>query len=171
MTSSAAFWDRVGPEVWWVHRQLRRLGVREADLHDVAQEVLIAVHRRWDGFDQSRPIRPWLFGFALRLASDHRKSAPNRRAGVPLDHEPPDPRPGPEELLVASARRSLLLEAMEHLDLDKRAIITLVDLEELSMPEAVAILEIPLNTGYSRLRLARAALAAVLGELTREGEP
>ena len=167
MSHPEPFWDRVGPEVAWVHRQLRRLGVREADLDDVTQELLIAVHRRWGDFDPSRSIRAWLFGFAFRMASDHRKRSSNRRPSVTLDHEPADPRPSVDDRIEEAHRRSLLLAAMDRLDLDKRAIVTLVDLEELTMPEATAILEIPLNTGYSRLRVARSELAAALLELTR----
>jgi RNA polymerase sigma-70 factor (ECF subfamily) len=169
MSSTDAFWDRVGPEIGWVQRQLRRLGVRDPDLDDVTQEVLIAVHRRWSDYDPSRPLRAWLFGFAFRLAKDYRNHSSNRRPNVSLDRDPPDPCPGLEERLEEAARRAMLLAAMEALDLDKRAIVTLIDLEELSMPEAAAILEIPLNTGYSRLRVARAALAAALTRLARKG--
>ncbi len=165
MTASREFWDRVGPEVGWVHHQLRRLGVREPDLDDVTQEVLIAVHRRWNDYDRSRPIRSWLFGFAYRLASDHRRLSVNRRPHVLLDKEPADARPSADERLEEASRRSLLLEALDRLDLDKRAIVTLVDLEELTVPQAVLVLEIPLNTGYSRLRAARAELARAVREL------
>jgi RNA polymerase sigma-70 factor (ECF subfamily) len=168
MSSTDAFWDRVGPEIGWVQRQLRRLGVREPDLDDVTQEVLIAVHRRWADFDPSRPVRAWLFGFAFRFAKDYRNHSSNRRPSLSLDHDPPDQRPGLEERLEEAARRALLATAMDGLDLDQRAIVTLIDLEELTMPEAAAILEIPLNTGYSRLRVARAELAAALTRLARK---
>ena len=159
MSGASEYWDRVGPETDWLHRQLRRLGVREADLDDVTQEVLVAVHRRWDDFDRTRAIRSWLFGFAFRMASDYRKRSANRHPTLPLVHEPRDPAPAADERMEAADRCALLLEALDHLDLDRRAILTLVDLEEQTVPEAVPVLEIPLNTGYSRLRAARAELA------------
>jgi RNA polymerase sigma-70 factor (ECF subfamily) len=159
MTAPQAFWDRVGPEIGWIHRQLRRLGVREPDLEDVTQEVLVALHRRWNDYDAARPLRSWLFGFVFRLASEYRRRAVHRRETAALDPDLVDGAPDAVAQLEAASRRALLLAALDRLDLDKRAILTLVDLEELSVPEAVAVLEIPLNTGYSRLRAARAELA------------
>jgi RNA polymerase sigma-70 factor (ECF subfamily) len=54
------------------------------------------------------------------------------------------------------------MKALDTLDLDRRAVFVLHELDELSMPEIAAALSIPLNTAYSRLRLARADLAAWL---------
>lgn len=168
MTEDRAFWDQLGPQIDWLHRQLRRLGVHEADLDDVAQDLLIAVHRRWRDYDHSRPIRAWTFAFAIRVAADYRKRQARRSQAVPLFEDLPDHADGPMEHLAVAAKRALLLRAMEALDLSKRAIITLVDLEEMTVPEAVAILEIPLNTGYSRLRVARAELAEAVRALAEE---
>ena len=39
---------------------LRRRGQGEADLEDIVQEVLLAVHLKRDTWDQSRPFGPWL---------------------------------------------------------------------------------------------------------------
>lgn len=167
MTAPRDFWDQVGPEIGWIHKQLRRLGVREADLEDVTQEVLVALHRRWDDYDASRPLRSWLFGFAFRLASDYRKRAVRRRETTTLEADLVDGRPDAVEQLETASRRALLLAGLDLLDLDKRAILTLIDLEEMSMPEAVAVLEIPLNTGYSRLRAARAELAEGVRSIQR----
>jgi RNA polymerase sigma-70 factor (ECF subfamily) len=42
----------------------------------------------------------------------------------------------------------------------KRELFELVELEELSVPEVADMLQIPLNTAYSRLRAARQAFEA-----------
>ena len=159
-----AFWTLLGPHIGWIHRQLRRLGVRENDLDDVCQDVLIALHKRRDQFDFSREIRPWAFGFAAWVASDYRKRRQVRERHAPLDHdhEPADPAPGADARLDAEAERQLLLEALDQLDDKKRTLLVLVDLEETAMPRAAEILGIPVNTGYSRLRTARTELASAV---------
>jgi RNA polymerase sigma-70 factor (ECF subfamily) len=55
---------------------------------------------------------------------------------------------------------------MDLLDDDKRAVFVLHDLDGTSMPVVAESLEIPLNTAYSRLRLAREVLRA---RLSRRG--
>jgi RNA polymerase sigma-70 factor (ECF subfamily) len=45
-------------------------------------------------------------------------------------------------------------------DVDRRAVLILHDLDEVHVPEIAQALGIPLNTAYSRLRLARAEFAA-----------
>jgi RNA polymerase sigma-70 factor (ECF subfamily) len=76
---SAADFDEIYrrhfPYVW---RTLRRLGVAPADVEDVAHEVFVVVHRRLADFDGQRPIKPWLFGIAFRLASEDRRRARRR---------------------------------------------------------------------------------------------
>jgi RNA polymerase sigma-70 factor (ECF subfamily) len=70
--------------------------------------------------------------------------------------------PTPLEQAETNAELQLLASLLAELDEPKRDMFTLVELEELSVPEAAEILEIPLNTAYSRLRLARQAFEAAL---------
>src|SRR6478735_2346205 len=61
--------------VWHV---LKRLGVAERDLEDMAQQVFLLVHGQLAKFDTSRPIRPWLFSFAYNAASNYRALSRHR---------------------------------------------------------------------------------------------
>src|SRR5579862_3687219 len=70
-----AVFEREFDYVW---ASLRRLGVHDRDLEDVAQDVFVQVHKRLPNYDPSRPIRPWLFAFAVRCASDWRRLARHR---------------------------------------------------------------------------------------------
>lgn len=143
-------------EVEYVWRSLRRLGVREADVEDVAHEVFLAVYHHLGDYDPRRPVRPWLFGFALRHALRYRDQARFRRERGGLDWEPVDEMPGPEAQLASAQARQLVLAALEQLPMERRAVFVMAEIEGHGMPEIAAALEIPLNTGYSRLRLARA---------------
>ena len=70
----------------------------------------------------------------------------------------------------AMARRDTLARldaALSMLDLDRRAVLVLHEIEEMTAPEIAQVLNIPLNTVYSRLRVAREKLE---GALARRGE-
>jgi len=54
------------------------------------------------------------------------------------------------------------MRALEELDLDRRAVFVMHDIDGHVMPDIAAALGVPLNTAYSRLRLARADFAAAV---------
>ena len=45
---------------------LRLLGNRE-DARDAAQEVFLRIYRHLDGFDVSRPIKPWIYQIIVNV--------------------------------------------------------------------------------------------------------
>lgn len=146
----------------YVWGALRRLGVPHADAEDRTHEVFLAVHRRLGELDASRPVRPWLFGFAYRVASHHRRSEMRRREVFGLEVAPEDPAAGADEQLAEKQERSILLEALETLDLDRRAVLLMHDWDGIAIPAVARELGLPLNTAYSRLRVAREELLATV---------
>jgi RNA polymerase sigma-70 factor (ECF subfamily) len=154
-------------ELDYVWTTLRRLGVRPADLEDVAHEVFLRVHRRFKEFDPSRPIRPWLFGFALRVASDYRKLARHRNEVLAEVDHAVDPSPLADDKLAALDARALVARGLEALDIDKRAVFIAHDLDGLDGHEIAAALDLPLFTVYSRLRVARERFAAAVKRIDR----
>lgn len=153
------------PYVW---TSLRRLGVREADREDVASEIFIRVHARLDHYDPSRPARPWLFAFCVRAAADYRRLARHKVEVFGRDQEATSFAPRPDEALERAEARSLVARAIDTLDLDRRAVFVLHDLDEVSVPEIARALGIPEGTAYTRLRAARAAFAQAAEALRRE---
>jgi RNA polymerase sigma-70 factor, ECF subfamily len=155
----------------YVCNSLRRLGIGEADVPDLAHEVFVALYRRLqDGsFDAGRPAGPWLVATAFRIASDHRRLARHQRE-VFVD-EPPaaaSPSPPADELLAAEQDRALLLAALERVPLERRVVLVMHDVDTHAIPEIAEALEIPLNTAYSRLRVARQELKRALSRLAPE---
>ena len=135
---------------------LRRLGVREADVLDQAQEVFVVVHSLLPDYDASRPVRPWLFGIAYRFACRYWSLARHRREvyqEAPVDTT--DQAPSAEQSLETAEARELLMEVIQGIELSRRAVFILSEIEERPMSEIAAALQIPTNTAYSRLRLAR----------------
>ena len=92
-------------------RTLQRLGVREADVEDLVHEVFLVLDRRWRDYDPSRPLRPYLFGIAFRVAASHRRRNVREIPGdVP---DVPDTRAAPDQVLSAAEARTLVLRALE----------------------------------------------------------
>ena len=146
----------------WVRHTVRRLGVPERDADDLTHDVMVTVLKILPDYDPARPIRPWLMGIAFRVTSTHRRSARVRREVIDLSHEPIDARPDAHAALEAEQRRAMLIEALAEVDESRRPVLVLADIDGCAMPDIARELGIPLNTGYSRLRLAREELRAAL---------
>jgi RNA polymerase sigma-70 factor (ECF subfamily) len=151
----------------YIWSTLQRLGVREVDLEDLAHEVFLRVHARLDQYDPMRPIRPWLFGFAYRIAADHRRLA-RHRMELLVEVESIDPRPSADDAMASREQRALLRAALDAMDIESRALLVAHHVDGVAVPEIAEALGIPLNTAYSRLRLARTKLAAATNELTKQ---
>ena len=147
-------YDELFEFVW---RSARRLGVHEASVDDVAQDVFLVVHRRLDAFEGRSSVKTWLFGITLRVVSDWRRT--KRRKGglleLPAEDRLASSVVGPDGDLEREQSARLLQALLLELDDDKREVFVMVELEELSAPEVASVLSIPLNTVYSRLRVAR----------------
>jgi RNA polymerase sigma-70 factor, ECF subfamily len=164
---SQTFFEIFQNEYSYVLSSLRRLGTHEADLEDVTHEVFLVVHRRLDSYDRSRALRPWLFGIALRAASDFRRLARHRREVIHQDIEAPDAARPLDDQVFAQQARHMVQRALESLDLDRRAVFVMADIDGLPVPEIATALAIPLNTAYSRLRLARAQFTTTIQKMQR----
>lgn len=157
-----------------VFRTLRRLGVPERDIEDAIHDVFIVVHRRLIDFDVARSARPWVTGIAYRVASDDRRRA-HRRRETPSDELEGsssldvgdaggfgNARQPTDEALDAARDRKRVQDALVALPMDQRVVLVMHDLDGFAMPEIAAELAIPLNTAYSRLRLARNKFEAAI---------
>lgn len=141
--------------VAFVWRTLRTFGVPDAQLEDAAQDVFVVVHRRLPEWEGRAAITTWLFAIARRVASAHRRRTSNARTDS-LDH---DPEGGADTFAALSRAQAAatVMAILEQMDEDKRIVFALVELEQLPVPEVARMLDLKLNTAYSRLRLARAA--------------
>jgi RNA polymerase sigma-70 factor (ECF subfamily) len=143
-------------ELAW--RCLRRLGVRGPDLMDQTQKVFLVVHAKLNDFEGRSPIATWVFGICRRVASDYRRSASIRNEVVTDPAELDAVSAWPQEA-AASASKSDFVRVAERI-LDKipepqRLVFVLFELEEMSGDEIAILLELPVGTVRSRLRLAR----------------
>src|SRR5579862_3798840 len=145
----------------FVARTLRRCGVPPRDLEDVTHEVFIVVQRRLCDYDATRPLRPWLHRIAFHTALRYRALARHWRER-PGEVDVPDASQTADEALVAREDRTLVRRALRHVGQQRQRVFEMHELEGRRMPEIAAALEIPLNTGYSRLLHARHEFRAAL---------
>lgn len=62
----------------------RRLGSGAAELEDLVQETLLAVHLKRDSYDTALPFTPWAYAIARYKLFDHLRRR-HRRLHVPLE--------------------------------------------------------------------------------------
>jgi RNA polymerase sigma-70 factor (ECF subfamily) len=147
----------------FVWRSAKRLGVYDAALDDVVQEVFVIVHRRLAEFEGRSSLRTWLFGITLRVARDHRRSTARKNPEGTVD---PDTlratSPTPSESMEKTEAVRLLYAILDEMDDERREVFVMAELEQMPMPEIADALAINVNTAHARLRAARLSFEAAL---------
>src|SRR5213078_374276 len=140
----------------FVWRSVRRLGVAPDAVDDAAQEVFVVASRKLDVIEAGKE-KAFLFGTAVRVASDTRRALQRRRQAPTPEHEPVDAGPALDELVDQKRARQLLD--------DTRPVFVLFELEGSTMAEIASCLDLPAGTVASRLRRARELFAAHVARL------
>jgi len=124
---------------------------------DVVQDVFMVVHSKLGTLQRPEALRSWIYGIVRRTASEYRRSRRSREAfGASLGSaQPKSSHPSPLDVAERNAELELLERVLAELDEPKREVFVMVEILEMTVPEVTRALEIPLNTAYSRLRLAR----------------
>lgn len=152
-----------------VVRWLSVLGVPQAAVDDVAQEVFIIAHRK---FDQLRPDASpsgWLMGIARNVAATHRRGA--RRAANREQHaDEPAPAPSPEANAMRNQAARLLQDFLDSLPEEQRLVFAMYELDGASGSEVADALGISRHTVHSRVRLIREKLARRLARQQARNE-
>lgn len=158
--------DRAALEALLAHadallRPYATLMLRDADAaEDVLQDVLLAIYRKLATLREPRAFAAW----ARRIASrEIFRALRGRRAHDQLHDELPpdltadaDPPSPPDGLLQR------LPELLERVSPASRAVLALHYIDELSLDETAAVLDLPIGTVKSRLAYGLAALRRVL---------
>lgn len=156
----------------YVLRVLPRMGVRDADLDDVAQEVFLAVHKGLAGFQGRSQLRTWVYGICIRTCSNYRRRAHRRyerATDAPVQHA--SAAEGPERRAQTQQALSALDRALEALPEAQRSVFVLFEIEGLDMLEIARALDCSKFTAYARLYAARQRVTSALHALVPEGEP
>ena len=140
---------------------LSRLGVAHADLDDVAQEAFLAIHAQLSSFESRSTVKTWLCGICRNKASDYSRRAGRRRRLLAASAPEPEARgTNPQEELLQKEREALLHRELAKLPQEQREVFVLYEIDELSMKEVAAAVGCPLDTAYTRHRVARQRIQA-----------
>lgn len=142
----------------FLHNFLRRPQAVEEVLND----TLMVVWNSAASFNGASKLSTWIFAIAYRQAM---KAV--RRDDLPLEDPAADLRasddPGPDELLGRRKVHSLLMEAMDELSADHRAVVDFTYFHEMGYREIAQIMECPVDTVKTRMFHARRHLRKRLG--------
>lgn len=142
-----------------IHRYIaRRIGPQIAE--DVVAETFLVAFRRRDRYEPAQAdARPWLYGIATHLISQHRRDE-SRQLRLRLVARPtPSVEPGHEDRVAgdvtAETVRGALAAALDGLPDIERDVLLLIAWEQLSYVETASALGVPVGTVRSRLNRAR----------------
>lgn len=162
-----AFRLHVLPELEILFAVARRLTRDPHDAEDLVQDTLVRAYGALDRFDGRHP-RAWLLTILRNTNINRvRKHQPDllrdeQRTLGRLPAEGADGRSGPAEHALDRLPDRRVVEALQRLSRDHRAVVALVDLDGLTYREAAELLDVPVGTVMSRLHRARAKLRSRL---------
>ena len=155
----AELYDRYFDFVW---RVVRGSGVHPTQIEDAVQDVFVVVHRRLSDFRPNASHKTWLFAIAVRVAKDYRRQVARKGGLIPLEETIPAPGADPFDAAVKAQAVRIVDAYLETLDEPKRNVFILAEIAQMTVPEIAAVLEVNLNTVYSRLRAARSEFSAAV---------
>ena len=147
-------------DAWFdrVSRWLGALGAADTDREDLAQEVFLVVRRRLRDFD-GRNVAGWLYRIASRKVGQHRRRrwisaffTPGKRVDI---NDLSFPGQSAIEELETKEKRLLLQRLLSRLSERRRRVFVLFEVEGYKGEEIADILDVPLNTVWTRLHHAR----------------
>jgi RNA polymerase sigma-70 factor, ECF subfamily len=150
----------------YVFETLRRLGVRAAEVEDLAQEIFLVLYRNWSTLDTSRTLRPYFFAVAFRIVCAHKRRR-SREVFFP-NIEVVDGAIGQEQNLQSREAIALLHSALQLVPLSRRAVVIMHDLDEVPVNEVAEMLSLTRFGVYARLRKGRLELARAVRQQQRQ---
>jgi RNA polymerase sigma-70 factor (ECF subfamily) len=142
-----------------------RLGGSGVNAEDAAQEAFETMFERLPSLRQPDAFPAWMYGITRRVLARHRRRAWIRRWVPGLVVDTPDSSFDPERASSQAQIADRVWTAMGRVPLHHREVLVLCDLEERPDSEVAELLGVPKATVKSRLRRAREALRAELGDL------
>lgn len=147
---------------------LRKLGVRENDVDDAAQEVFLDTHRYLGQFRGEAQLKTWLYRLCITQARRVRRRRVLAAAFRKLLEREPEEALGYGPFCEQRARRRIEL-ALGALSESERVVVVLCEMEGLPGKQAAEILGCKEATLWRRLHYARKKFLAVFGSSTLGG--
>jgi len=139
------------------------------ELEDLVQRTFLQCVESKDRFRAESSFRTYLLSIANNVLRNHfrRRSRKEGRLdfGSVSIHELA---PQPSSVLASRREHQLLIEGLRQLPLQSQVILELYYWEELTAPQIADVVDAPVGTVRTRLRLAKEKLRRIIEELARE---
>ncbi len=143
--------------------------VDAAAAEEIVQDVFMTLWRKHDTFDPARgALKAWLCQIARRRALNVRRGHGPNQGGDELE-DIPDEALEPDEALWRAHRQSALHAAVDALPEAQRRTLSLAYFDELTQEQVAAVLQVPLGTAKTRIRLAMRRIAPAIAALIAAG--
>jgi RNA polymerase sigma-70 factor (ECF subfamily) len=161
------------PHLESLYRVAYRFTGHRADAEDLIQDLLVKLFPRMEELCALDNPRPWLIRVLYNQFIDtkrHHARTPSGHLevlqafgdGDPLDELQGDA-PDPAQVVDRVLTQQALLKALDSLEEEHRALLSMHEMEGYSLKELQSVFEVPLGTLKSRLFRARQALKQALG--------
>jgi RNA polymerase sigma-70 factor (ECF subfamily) len=157
--------DAFDRELDYLYVLLQRFGARPAEIEDLLQDIFVVLRRHWPKLDTTRPLRPWLFGVALRVVRAQRRRAAREVLWDTV--EPQDTVASPEVGFEEQESVALLRGALEQVPAARRSVIIMHELDGIEVTEIARRLDMSKIGVYTRLYKGRRELATALRRMGR----
>lgn len=146
-------------------------GASRADVEDVTQLVFEAAYKAWPKFRGASLTSTWIYGIACNVVMRQLRSWGRHRRllRAVLETQPSADTSSTPESVAAQHQRALLVwRCLMEIKPKKRMVYVMHDIEGRSAQEIAAILDLPKQTVWSRLRHARAELLEKLARFEQK---
>ncbi|MGE0408583.1 MAG: RNA polymerase sigma factor [Amphiplicatus sp.] len=142
-------------------RFLMNIMRRPSLVEEALNDTMLVIWNKADSYNGDSKVSTWIFGIAYRKALKAAQSNDE-----PVEDRGRDLResaaPGPEQELVKRQMREALLNAMNALSADHRAVVDLAYFHDFGYREIAEIMDCPVNTVKTRMYHARQDLKKIL---------
>jgi RNA polymerase sigma-70 factor (ECF subfamily) len=160
----AALFEVYAPRIKTV---LMRQGAAADAAEDIAQETLVTVWRKSASFDPDRAsASAWIYTIARNLRVDRLRSNNRAKLYAALETTEAEEPERPDGAFDMAERQERVRAALDELPAEQVRVLQLSFFEGRAHGDIAALLDLPLGTVKSRLRLAMNRLRDLLGDLT-----
>lgn len=160
----AALFEFYAPRV---KSTLMRMGAPAEAAEDIAQETLLTIWRKAAQFDPERAsASAWIFTIARNLRIDRLRRDQRAKLSALYETAEAEEPQRPDAPLDAVERESRVRSALGLLPAEQVRVVQLSFFEGRAHGDIAKLLDLPLGTVKSRLRLAMSRLRHLLGDLT-----
>ena len=149
-----------------VKAYLVRTGTDSSGADELTQEVMLLVWRKAARYDPAQAnAATWIFTIARNLRIDRLRGDKRATQYAPLEMAGPEAPERPDDLLNTSERDERVRAALSQLSQEQIRVVQLSFFEGRPHGDIAALLNLPLGTVKSRVRLAMTRLRNLLGDL------